>query len=60
MNDDPQDPMPALIAAIDQACATAPAIAQYARALFVAFTDEGFTEAQALQLTIARMEHETS
>lgn len=50
-DDVPQDPLPALIAGIDQAIAMVPQLARYARALFDGLVDEGFTEAQALHLT---------
>ena len=53
--DEPEDKLPALIAEIDQAIANADHVARWGRGLYEAFIAEGFTEAQALRLTIAQM-----
>jgi hypothetical protein len=56
MNDStPDDPLPALIAMIDQLVATAPQIARAARGLFDAFEAEGFGASQALYLTVTQL-----
>ena len=53
MADGPHDPLPAMIAGIDQMISTAPQLARGAYGLFTAFVGEGFTEPQALHLTIS-------
>lgn len=55
MGDEPHDPLPELIASIDQAIAVAPQVARIARGHFDAFTSEGFTERQALYLTAVEL-----
>jgi hypothetical protein len=47
----PEDPMPGVLADIDQAIAMMPLLAQYARGVFEAFLEAGFSEAQAMTLT---------
>ena len=47
------DPLPALIASIDQAIAVAPQIARTLKGHFDACGTEGFTEKQALYLAVA-------
>lgn len=51
----PDDPVPALPAEIDQAVATSPLLAGYARGLFNAFKGEGFTDSAALYLAAVHM-----
>ena len=51
----PTDPLPALQAELDQAAATAPMFAQTIRAYVEAFTAAGFTESQALYLTVCQI-----
>lgn len=51
----PDDPLPSLIAALDQAKATAPLLAQHARTLFLAFAEEGFDGREALYLTVTQL-----
>lgn len=57
MDDDqqPDDPLPALLAALDQALSMAPQLARMARGYFDAFEHEGFTASQALYLTAAQI-----
>lgn len=59
MPDEPQDgthdPLPAMIANLDQVIATAPHLARVARGLFDAFTGAGFAEKQALYLTASHL-----
>ena len=56
MGDPPEDPLPALIAALDQVLAMAPQLARVARGTFEAFTEAGFTESQALYLTAVQLQ----
>ncbi|QEC47045.1 hypothetical protein FSW04_05225 [Baekduia soli] len=49
----PDDPLPALVASIDQLVALAPHAARAARGLFDAFRAEQFSDSQALYLTAA-------
>ena len=51
----PEDPLPALVAAVDQAGATAGMLARLAGAHFEAFKEAGFSESQALYLTAAQI-----
>lgn len=55
MPDDPIDPLPGMIAEIDQALEMVPQLARWARAMFEAFQKEGFTDDQALKLTAWNM-----
>lgn len=57
MNDEPNDddPLPKLIAELDQAIATAPHLARVARGYFDAFTAEGFSDRQSLHLTATQL-----
>lgn len=50
-NDQPVDPLPALVAAMEQALMYAPMIARQNKALYDAHVEQGFTEKQALYLT---------
>lgn len=52
---EPVDPYPGLLAIVDQAIASAPLIAKWAWALFGNFKAEGFTEEQALRLTMNQL-----
>lgn len=51
----PEDPLPDLIAALDQVIAMAPQMARTARGYFNAFVAEGFMEKQALYLTACQL-----
>lgn len=51
----PEDPLPALQAAIDQMVANAPLLAGAAWGVFQAFAAEGFTESQAIYLTAVQL-----
>lgn len=51
----PEDPLPALRAEIDQMLAMAPELTRTYRSYFEAFTDKGFSESQALYLTAAQV-----
>lgn len=53
MSDEPIDPVPGQRAALDQLAMEAPMVAVATRTLFLAYTGEGFTDEQALMLTIA-------
>lgn len=53
--DDDYDPMPAILAQVDQTIATAPHIARMAHGYYQAFADEGFTDKQALYLTATQL-----
>lgn len=55
MSDDQHDPLPAMLASLDQALAMAPQIARIYRAMYDAFVAEGFTESQALWLAFAQV-----
>ena len=52
MTDDPRDPMPEIVAAMDQAIAGMETPARFLKGTFDAFVKEGFNAEQALQLTI--------
>lgn len=54
-DEQPLDPLPALVATIDQAMKNAPILAKWAWAMFVAFKDAGFDDEQALRLTMNQM-----
>ena len=49
---EPDDPLPALMAAVDQGMMVAPTLARWAWALHKAFKAEGFSDEQALRLTM--------
>ena len=55
MADDQHDPLPAIIAELDQALAMAGQGARVAKGLFDAYVEEGFTEKQALYLVACTM-----
>jgi hypothetical protein len=48
---DPHDPLPALLAELDQAMKMIPQQARAMRVMFVALVEEGFTYKEALYLT---------
>lgn len=54
-DDMPVDPLPALMADLDQALAMASEVARLLKGHFDAFVEEGFTEKQALYLAIAHV-----
>lgn len=49
------DPLPAMIAKVDQLAMEAPIVARCARAFFEAFNEAGFNEAQATYLTACQI-----
>lgn len=49
--DEQFDPLPGIIASIDQSVQIVPHLARWAMALYESFTGAGFSEAQALELT---------
>lgn len=51
----PDDPLPALRAELDQVLAMAPELARMARGYFDAFKGEAFADAQALYLTAVQL-----
>lgn len=51
----PHDPLPEIVAGIDQMLAMAPELARAARGYFDAFRAEGFSDAQAIYLTAAQL-----
>jgi hypothetical protein len=51
-SDEHNDPLPALIAEIDQTLAMAGELARAVRAYYDAFIEEGFTEKQALYAAV--------
>ena len=54
-DESPIDPLPGLLADLDQALAMAGQIARLVKGHFDAFVEEGFTEKQALYLAIAHV-----
>ena len=52
---EPDDPLPALIAELDQAMAMSPLLARTARSMYDAFKGEAFADKQALYLTAAQI-----
>lgn len=54
MPDEPQDPLPAMMAALDQLRMEAPQIACVYRTYFDAFKSQGFRDAQACYLAAAQ------
>ena len=55
MSEDPEDPLPALRAQMDQMLMLAPELARAARAFFDAYKAQGFEDKQALYLTAAQL-----
>lgn len=51
----PHDPLPEIIAGIDQMVAMAPQLARAARGFYDAFKAEGFTDSQAAYMTMAQL-----
>lgn len=58
MSDDPHDPLPGILAAVDQALAMSAEISRVTRGFYDAFKDAGFTDAQALWLANAQFKNE--
>lgn len=56
---DPEDPLPKMIADLDQLAAMAPQLARMARVWFDAFEAEGFNAAQALYLSACTIVQDT-
>jgi hypothetical protein len=54
-NDGPDDPLPALIAGLDQALAIAPQLARVAMGYFTAYKEAGFGDQQALYLAACQL-----
>jgi hypothetical protein len=53
--DKPFDPLPGFLAEMDQMLKIVPQLARYAKGLFDAFVEQGFTEEQALRLTMNQL-----
>lgn len=51
----PEDPLPAMIAMVDQLAMQAPLIARAAHAFYTGFAEAGFKESQALYLTACQL-----
>lgn len=51
MSDEAPDPLPGILADLDQAVKAMPLFAKYARACYDALREEGFSDSDALQLT---------
>lgn len=60
MAETPEDPMPEMVAEIDQMIAMATHLARYAKGLFAAFKDAGFTDAEALYLTSRQIKSDSA
>jgi hypothetical protein len=56
VSDEPHDPLPAMLADLDQALSMVPMLSSLHRGLYDGFRKEGFTDEQALRLTIAQMD----
>ena len=54
-DDEPEDPLPAIRASLDQMLMMAPEVARAARGWYDAFQGQGFTDSQALYLTAAQL-----
>lgn len=55
----PNDPLPGLLAEIDQAMKMAPTLARWAMSMFSAFSEAGFSEEQSLRLTMNQLKAST-
>lgn len=55
MNDEPDDPLPQMVANIDQLIANAPHMARAAWGLYNAFAMQGFSSDAALYLTAVQL-----
>ena len=55
MSEEPHDTLPELIAEIDQALMNTKHMARWARGLYDAFIEQGFTPDQALALTMNQL-----
>lgn len=51
----PDDPLPAIRAEVDQLLANAPLYAEAIKGLYNTYTDQGFTEKQALYLAVTHV-----
>lgn len=55
MADEPEDPLPDLIASLDQLLALAPELARTYRGYYEAFMARGFSDSQALYLSACQV-----